>query len=129
MEIEIFELSNTWGCAHREPGSDETIYGWEDLPWSTSLWLFGASGDAVEQILSAGLGNIISESPGAYGGTKRTVSVDVDELEKACRAFFDKMNASHKQQQEARNHCHYCGGTPVTDVDFFDAPVCEQCRG
>lgn len=127
MEIEIFELSNTWGCAHRAKGSDKVIYGWDDLPSSAQTWLIG-NGDAVNQILESDLGTLIDETPGSYGGIKKTALVDVDTLDQACRAHYDKMNTLYKQQQENNKYCHYCGA-PAPAADFFDAPICAECGG
>lgn len=31
------------------------------------------------------------------------------------------------QSKSGRFDCHYCG-KPATDFDFFDAPICKDCR-
>jgi len=128
MEIELFELSNTWGCAWREAGNEKISYGFDGLPSSSSLWLFYASGDAVSQLLENGLGTITKTEPGAYGGQKRTILIDVGELEKTCSAYWDRQNAKHQRQQEQSKSCHYCG-SPAIAIGFFDEPVCSQCGG
>lgn len=125
--IHLSEATNTWGCYYTVPGSDKIHYGFMELPNSFSLWLSCASGDAVNQIIDAKLGQVISETPGAYGGQARTISIDVSEMEKTCRKYWDKQNARHERQVERSMSCHYCGGSPIVRTDFFGESVCAQC--
>ncbi len=119
--IEIFELKNTHGCAWRKPGG-EIHYGFKGLSSNTQLWLGVAGGYAVQKIINAGLGSIVASEKGAYGGQRRTVSVDVDELENACRLYWERMEATD------RSRCHYCG-TKATGTGFFGEPACQECGG
>lgn len=125
--IHLSEATNTFGCYYTVPGNDKIHYGFSNLPHSFSLWLDCASGDAVEQIVKANLGQVISETPGAYGGRMRTVSIDVSHLEETCCKYWDKQNARHERQVERSKYCHYCGGTPIIRTDFFGESVCAQC--
>lgn len=122
-QIEIEEMSNTWGCIWREPDG-ETHYGWNDLPHKAALWLGMVSGDAVRHLLKAGIGTIIKTRPGAYGGTCRTILVDVAELELVCQRYWDRVSAYEATAD--RDSCHYCG-MPATSFGFFDEPVCPEC--
>jgi hypothetical protein len=126
MKIEIFELTNTFGCAWREQGSEKANYGFNGLPNSAALWLGCVGGGAVERILDIQLGTVIDTKPGSYGGTCRTILVDVDELEKACKAYWDRMNARAARQRERQGTCHYCG-QDAKSTGFFDEPVCKEC--
>lgn len=125
--IHLSEATSTWGCHYTIPGNDKIHYGFSDLPPKSSLWLECASGDAVEQVIMANLGQVISTQRGGYGGEKRTVSVNVSSLEEMCRKYWDRQNAAHERQVERSQYCHYCGGSPVVSIDFFDESVCTQC--
>lgn len=124
-QIEIEELTNTWECVWREPGG-ETQYGWHGLPYICAAWLSMVSGNAVRHLLKAGLGKIIKTKLVAYGGTCRTILVDVEELDKVCRQYWDRTNA-HEAATD-RDSCHYCG-MKATDIGFFGEPVCPECGG
>ena len=125
--IHLSEAVNTWGCHYTIPPEDKIHYGFSDLPGKFSLWLSVVSGDAVNQIIDAKLGTIISTRPGSYGGQMRTINVDVTEMETACRKYWKKQNARHERQVERSMNCHYCGGEPIVRTDFFGESVCSQC--
>ena len=130
MSVEIMELASTWGCAWRE-ANGPTQYGFRDIPGITpraELWLDTASGAAVENLIVAGLGTIIATKKGAYGGPKRTVAVDIDRLNAAAEAYWEKCNAADEATRKRTDHrCHYCG-MPASERDFFDAWACSECR-
>ncbi len=125
--IHLSEARNTWGCHYTIPGSDKVYYGFSELPPNSSLWLDCASGDAVEQILAADGGSVISTQRGAYGGQMRTISIDTNKLEETCRKYWVRQNAAHRHQIERSKNCHYCGGSPVVGTDFFGESFCDQC--
>ncbi len=122
--IAIRELANAWGCAWVDKDG-KTHYGFEDAPLSPDarLWLAIAGGDAVRFLLEAKLGKVVATHPGAYGGTKRTVRVEVKDLEVACKTYWQQYPDTQKPDV-----CHYCG-QPATGVGFFGEPVCPECGG
>lgn len=125
--IHLSEAVNTWGCHWTELGNEKINYGFSELPPKQSLWLDCVQGDAVEQILTIdGLSEIISTKRGAYGGQKRTISIDVDELESVCAKYWQRANAAGERQLERSQHCHYCGNAPVVGTGFFGESVCQQ---
>lgn len=128
--IHLSESTVTWGCHYQVPDEKKTHYhyGFSQLPSSASLWLECASGGAVEQIMEAGLGTVISTTPGAYGGTMRTVEVEVERLETHCRAYWDALNRAGAKHQERQASCHYCGA-PSAGIGFFEEGVCKECGG
>lgn len=125
QEITIRELANTWGCAWVDKDG-KTHYGFDDalLSPDARLWLAIAGGDAVVWILDAKLGKVIATHPGAYGGTKRTVQVDVPALEAACEVYWQRQNARPSKPDV----CYYCG-QPAQSEGFFGEPVCPECGG
>lgn len=122
QQIEIFELKSTWGCAWQETGNDEIHYGFKELPPNAQLWLGIASGNAVQRIIDADLGKVIASEKGSYGGIVRTVLVDVEGLEAACRLYWERANAREGES----SRCHYCG-MKATETNFFGVPVCQEC--
>jgi len=132
--IHLEEHPATWGCYYTIPGESPDSEGrpklhhdFNELPPECSLWLCCASGAAVDQLLEAGIGKIVATRPGAYGGEKKTIEIDVDQLEKTCKIYWDNVNKAGEAADRQKNHCHYCGGTPVVSTDFFGAPCCAQC--
>lgn len=121
----LTEMSNTYGCTWSNPGGGKVNYGFGTFPSASGLWLEVVSGDAVRQLLSTGLGSVVSERRGAYyGKVCRTIRVNLDELEATCRAYWDNAN---KQDAQRDTRCHYCG-LPANDTDFFGEPVCRDCQ-
>lgn len=125
--ILISEAYNTYGCHYSIPGNAKIYYGFNALPPKQSLWLECVSGDAVNQILGRGLGEVTSTRPGAYGGQCRTISVNVSELEEVCSRYWKRVNRAYGREMERMVYCYYCGGDPVVSTDFFGSPVCQQC--
>lgn len=125
-EITIRELGCTWGCVWME--DKKTHYGFEDCPVSSRarLWLECTSGDAVRQLISAGLATITNTSKGAYGGEERTVRANIAALNTACDKYWDNLNAQGRAQEQQRQSCHYCG-QPASKTGFFGEATCGNC--
>lgn len=126
-EITIKELGSTWGCAWVDE-NEKTHYGFDDCPVSAraQLWLGCASGDAVRQLISAGLATITKTSKSVYGGEDRTVRVNIASLNATCNAYWEQTNAQWRAQEQRRQTCHYCG-QPTSKTGFFGEATCGDC--
>ncbi|MCK5644086.1 MAG: hypothetical protein KAJ19_25025 [Gammaproteobacteria bacterium] len=126
-KITIRELANTWGCAWVDK-SGKTHYGFRDCPVSSraQLWLECARGDAIRQLISAGLASIVETGEGTYGGETRTARVDIRALEAACDKYWDRVNAKGRAHEQRRQACFYCG-QPVSKTGFFGEATCGDC--
>jgi len=121
--VDIFELGNTFGCAWRDRNGKES-FGFNGFESGTKLWLEVTSGNAVENLLEVGIGEVIEVERGFYGGKKRTLRVNLAELDAVCRAHWDRINA----KKVDRSRCHYCG-LPAVGEGFFGEPTCNECGG
>lgn len=124
--VYIEDHPTSWGAGWKRDPDDALSFSFDEGPFEhrTVLWLDLVGGDAVDQIIKAGVAHAISRKPGPYGGYKRTVKIDVQELDQVCDAYWDRINAQDKPQHV----CHYCG-LPATGVDFFGSPTCPECGG
>lgn len=107
--IEINELHNTWGCEWRFAGDNRWHLGMDKIP-TFGTDLFWWRGNAVENVLKLGLGEIVGETTGAYGGTKRAVRVNLEQLTDAVR----KLNELQQKRENARGECAVCGAPAET---------------
>lgn len=129
--VEIFEHPNTHGVGWRIPGETKSRHwgfrGTDVFSPRVATWI-DAQRDPIDVLLNTRVKQVkrMPDTPGAYGGTKKHVLVDVQFLNEYCTEYWEDRNAEWAARRPGPRTCHYCG-LPGTGTGSSNEPVCDGC--